>query len=218
MPKKLSLNNAIQIAKSCDGRCLFKKYINCKTLMLWECNKFHQWIVPFYNIKNKKTWCPICRSNKLDISVARELNTLIVKLQCSGSVIKSINGLLHFIVLKIIIHGVLTAQLFIFKCQKSRKLCCECMKLELGFAQNLANQKGGTCLSISYHNRRTPLSWNIRISWNCSKRHSWLARIDSIQRGTWCPRWKPENLIKQQKCNQIKKNLYEENWIVLKEI
>ncbi|CAI2192779.1 17626_t:CDS:2 [Funneliformis geosporum] len=36
--------------------------------------------------------------------------------------------------------------------------CWECMKLGLKFAQNLANERNGTCLSSSYHNRRTPLS------------------------------------------------------------
>jgi len=61
------------------------------------------------------------------------------------------------------------------------------MKLGLKFAQNLANERNGTCLSSSYHNRRTPLSWE------CSKGHSWLARIDSIQRGTWCPYCVREN-------------------------
>src|SRR5689334_3317519 len=55
------------------------------------------------------------------------------------------------------------------------------MKLGLEFAQNLANERGGTCLSGSYHNRRTPFSWR------CSEGHSWFAQIDSIQRGTWCP-------------------------------
>ncbi|CAG8849018.1 2017_t:CDS:2, partial [Gigaspora margarita] len=59
--------------------------------------------------------------------------------------------------------------------------CRECKKLGLEFAQNLANKKGGTCLSSSYYNKCTPLSWS------CSKGHSWLARISSIQRGTWCP-------------------------------
>src|SRR6266540_3898067 len=55
------------------------------------------------------------------------------------------------------------------------------MKLRLEFAQNLANERGGTCLSSSYQNRHTPLSWR------CSEGYSWLAQIDSIQRGTWCP-------------------------------
>ncbi|CAB4418405.1 unnamed protein product [Rhizophagus irregularis] len=36
--------------------------------------------------------------------------------------------------------------------------CRECMKLGFEFAQNLANKRGGMCISSSYHNRRTPLS------------------------------------------------------------
>ncbi|CAG8792704.1 506_t:CDS:2 [Racocetra persica] len=65
--------------------------------------------------------------------------------------------------------------------KNGKNWCHECIKLGLEFAQNLANKRGGTCLSSSYHNRRTLLSWK------CSKGHSWFARIDSIQRGTWCP-------------------------------
>ncbi|RHZ82606.1 hypothetical protein Glove_108g36 [Diversispora epigaea] len=73
MPKKLSLNDAIKIAESHGGKCLSIEYINNITPMLWECNKFHQWTIRFYNIKNKHSWCPHCVSKKLNISVAREL-------------------------------------------------------------------------------------------------------------------------------------------------
>src|SRR6266498_4576124 len=74
MSNKLSLDDAIRIAKSLEGKCLSEEYINSKTLMLWECNKKHQWTAQFNSIKHHHTWCPYCaKKKKLDISVSQEL-------------------------------------------------------------------------------------------------------------------------------------------------
>ena len=50
---KLSLNDAIGIAKSHGGMCLSEEYINNHTPMLWKCNKNHQWTASFDSIKNR---------------------------------------------------------------------------------------------------------------------------------------------------------------------
>jgi hypothetical protein len=60
MTNKLSLNDAIKIAESREGKCLSKEYINGETPMLWECNKNHQWTAQFRSIKNRHSWCPHC--------------------------------------------------------------------------------------------------------------------------------------------------------------
>ena len=73
MTNKLSLNDAIKIAESREGKCLSKEYINCETPMLWECNKNHQWTAQFCSIKNCHSWCPHCANKKLSIAVAKEL-------------------------------------------------------------------------------------------------------------------------------------------------
>ncbi|CAB4399642.1 unnamed protein product [Rhizophagus irregularis] len=65
--------------------------------------------------------------------------------------------------------------------------CRECKILGLEFAQNLAHRKGGVCLSNSYCNKRSQLSWS------CSEGHSWLAKIGDIKRGTWCPHCRRES-------------------------
>ena len=175
MPKKFSLNDAIKIAEFHGGKCLSKEYINCEIPMLWECSEYHQWMCSFRSIKNRHSWCPYCSNRKLNISVAKEL-ACAKNGWCISENYVNINSPL------------------LWECENSHRFllslsnvkngknwCRECMKLGLEFAQNLANKRGGTCLSSSYHNRRTPLSWK------CFKGHSWFARIDSIQRGTWCP-------------------------------
>jgi hypothetical protein len=191
MPKKLSLNDAIKIAKSREGKCLSIEYINNITPMLWECNKFHQWTARFYNIKNKHSWCPHCVSKKLNISVAQELAFAKNGRCISENYINNKSPLLwecknnHQFRLSL-------TEVKNYKCW-----CRECKKLSLEFAQNLANKKGGKCISSSYCNRRTPLSWS------CSKGHLWLARIDQIQRGTWCPYCKNK---REQLCREIVTN------------
>ncbi|RHZ77555.1 hypothetical protein Glove_176g3 [Diversispora epigaea] len=240
MPKKLSLNDAIKIAESREGKCLSIEYINNLTPMLWECNKFHRWTTRFYNIKNKHSWCPHCVSKKLNISVAQECisenyinNKSPLLWECKNN---------H------------QFRLSLAEVKNSKCWCRECKKLSLEFAQNLANKKGGKCISSSYCNRRSPLSWS------CFKGHSWFARIDQIQRGTWCPycsKNKREKLCQkivskylgppskirrpdflktsnspigleldiyypeygfaiEQAQDQLKKELCEENWIVLR--
>jgi hypothetical protein len=73
MTNKLSLNDAIKIAESREGKCLSKEYINSETPMLWECNKNHRWTAQFRSIKNRHSWCPHCANKKLSIAVAEEL-------------------------------------------------------------------------------------------------------------------------------------------------
>ena len=175
MSKKFSLDGAIKIAESYGGKCLSKEYINCEIPMLWECNKNHQWNCSFRSIKNHHSWCSYCTNRKLNISVAKELACAKNGKCISENYINNSSPL-------------------IWECKNNHQFrlslsdvknkgswCRECIKLRLEFAQNLANKRDGMCISSSYHNRRTPLSWR------CSEGHSWFAQIDSIQRGTWCP-------------------------------
>ena len=175
MPKKFSLSDAIIIAESHEGKCLSKEYINCDIPMLWKCNKNHQWNCSFRSVKNRHSWCPYCTNRKLNISVAKELAYAKNGICISNNYVSSNSPLL-------------------WECQNNHQFrlslsnvknkgnwCRKCMKLGLEFTQKLANKRGGMCISSSYHNRRTPLSWK------CSEGHLWFARIDSIQRGTWCP-------------------------------
>jgi hypothetical protein len=45
----------------------------------------------------------------------------------------------------------------------------------------LARTRGGLCLSDTYHNLST------RLSWRCAQAHEWLADPYRIIRGSWCP-------------------------------
>ncbi len=48
--------------------------------------------------------------------------------------------------------------------------------------QELAQKRGGRCLSSDYVNNSTPLKWE------CGKGHTWQAVPGSLQQGRWCPK------------------------------
>lgn len=60
--------------------------------------------------------------------------------------------------------------------------CAGNKKLTLSGLQQLAEQKGGNCLSSQYVNSKTKLLWQ------CAQGHLWQATAFSIKvRNSWCP-------------------------------
>ena len=51
------------LAKKKGGKCLSRKYKNCKTKLEWECDKGHSWEATPSAIKHSKRWCPYCKKN-----------------------------------------------------------------------------------------------------------------------------------------------------------
>jgi very-short-patch-repair endonuclease len=58
--KKLTIVDAQQIAAERGGKCLSTEYINCDSLLQWQCEFLHTWLASINNIKNKGSWCPEC--------------------------------------------------------------------------------------------------------------------------------------------------------------
>ncbi|CAB4378873.1 unnamed protein product [Rhizophagus irregularis] len=69
------LDPARDFALSKRGVCLSEKYINNKSLLKWKCAKGHEWQASFKNVKNNNTWCPHCakRGLKHNIEFAKSL-------------------------------------------------------------------------------------------------------------------------------------------------
>jgi hypothetical protein len=60
-------------------------------------------------------------------------------------------------------------------------ICARNQRLSLLFFQDLAANRGGTCLSEVYVNERTILRWR------CVEGHEWETAPAKIKRGSWCP-------------------------------
>jgi hypothetical protein len=92
MPKRLTLDNAKEIARQRRGVCLLDKYTNGYSPMQWKCTKDHLWTAIFDSIKYQRLWCPYCArqaKNTLDIAkmlqsiraeIAFQMNILMVHL------------------------------------------------------------------------------------------------------------------------------------------
>ncbi|RHZ79671.1 hypothetical protein Glove_142g25 [Diversispora epigaea] len=165
--EKLDIEYAKELARSRNGECLSDVYINYKTHLRWRCFKSHEWLASISGIKNKNSWCPHCASTKFDILVAK----------------------------------------------------------------SIARSRAGECLTDFYINCKSQLLWR------CNKNHQWYATLSHItQLDIYYPQYgfatevqgeqleryieffhngDPNNFIKQQERDQLKKELCEENWIVL---
>ena len=66
MVKKLTIEECHEVARQRGGECLENVYINNSTKMKWRCEKLHEWVAMFGNIKNQNTWCPDCSHSKTE--------------------------------------------------------------------------------------------------------------------------------------------------------
>jgi len=73
-PKKLSIKEMQELAKSRGGKCLSKEYTNAHGKLKWQCSNGHEWEAVSHSIKNQGSWCPKCAGNqKHTINDLREL-------------------------------------------------------------------------------------------------------------------------------------------------
>ena len=61
--KKLSLQDAKDVAKERMGECLSKKYVRTTEKLKWKCYYGHEWESTMMNVRNSGTWCPKCNIN-----------------------------------------------------------------------------------------------------------------------------------------------------------
>ena len=60
-------------ASTKDGCLISETYNNAHQKLQWACNKGHDWWARWCDIKNKKTWCPICaKKAKPDITLLQK--------------------------------------------------------------------------------------------------------------------------------------------------
>ena len=64
---RLTIDEMQALAKSREGKCLSKKYVNSSTNLKWQCSEGHIWKAMPMNIKVGK-WCPYC-AGKLLLSI-----------------------------------------------------------------------------------------------------------------------------------------------------
>ncbi len=182
-----------QIAANRGGKCLSKKYINTHTKLRWQCEKMHVWENTPANIKRGQ-WCPECAGlKKLSIEEMQE----IAKKRggkCLSTKYVSANINLKWQCRKGHVWENKPANI------KRGQWCPECAglnKMSIEEMQNIAEKRGGKCLSKKYINNYTKLRWQ------CVNKHIWEASPSSIKRGSWCPKCAHNEKLNIQEMKKI---------------
>ncbi|MCL2020750.1 MAG: hypothetical protein FWG81_01240 [Betaproteobacteria bacterium] len=184
-------------AKAKGGECLSSEYTDHRARLTWRCAKGHIWQARSDAILGKG-WCPVCRYEKSKRSLA-DLQALAEKRGglCLATEYVSMN------------HKVLwqCAQGHIWEATGNRiqvgHWCLACahdgMRLNIELMREIAQSRGGFCLSEKYVDSGTKLTWQCRYG------HVWEAAPGSIRAGSWCPvcaRRAPHNIDGMQKLAQ----------------
>jgi len=182
MSKKLTMKEMQEIAKSRGGECISKEYINERTKIKWKCKDGHIWKATPTNVK-RGTWCPYCVGHAKDTiegmrELAKSKEGICLSEEYLGTHTKLKWRCKEGHVWEATPHSV-----------KQGKWCSKCSAIKRGKQlrmtiqemQEIAEKKGGKCLSTEYVNGFTKLRWQ------CKEGHIWEARPVSIKRGGWCP-------------------------------
>jgi hypothetical protein len=174
---KLIIKDAQNIAEKRGGICLSENYINSRAKLLWECAKGHRWMARMENIKYQSQWCPYCAGvNKRTIS---DMQALAKK---HGGKCLSTDYFNARTKLK-------------WECSQGHQwsakpnyiqqgnwcpYCANNVPLTIERMRQLAQERGGRCLSRVY------LGIQKKLLWQCANGHKWKAKPNSIQQGGWC--------------------------------
>ena len=176
------LDSLRQIAESNGGKCLSRKFLGVRDKYRFTCQKGHRWEARYDSIISGK-WCKKCslkivgekrradpklaatkineRGGKLLESTLKDGSTWL-HIQCS-------NG--HSWWAKA---SKIRAGYWCSKCANDQK------RLGLPLMQQIAQERGGRCLSDRYSSKI--------LKWECIYGHRWEASPHSIRSGSWCPK------------------------------
>jgi len=191
--RKYSILYMHNIAKRNGGKCLSEAYVNKRTILQWECTKGHRWEA-FPDSVLRGSWCAVCSG------------TMRLSLDDMQALAKERGGkcLSEFYVNN--------KTKLLWKCAsghqweaapnsiKRGNWCPTCAGVNqptIEEMNEIAQERGGRCLSAQYLNNITKLLWE------CAKKHRWAARPHDIKRGSWCPRCYSINRSKMKEMREL---------------
>ena len=192
------------IAEQHGGRCLEAHHLGKSELHRFACAKGHEWKATSATIM-QGTWCPQCahvytgefhrlsdgldRLRELAHAKGGECLSLIYHLSSTRYHMRCAEG-----------HEWQVIGASIFNGSWCGKCRTNAQRDTLENMQAIAAARGGSCLSTTYRNNSTKLTWL------CHRGHTWSAVPKGIKRGDWCPTCchmnkasKPKTLLKYLK-------------------
>ena len=183
--RSVQLKRAREIAKDRKGKCLSGEYVSSQAQMRWRCAKNHEWEATFSNISKGK-WCPWCAGNKVDPeNQLKRAQAYALKQEgnCLTSIYQGNKVPMHWRCKEghewyASFSTVVNRGAWCGICRGSQRSKRE----QLALAKEVAESKGGKCLSPEY------LDNSSKLRWRCNRGHEWEAVFYAVvQAGSWCP-------------------------------
>ena len=187
-----SIQDAHKLAQERGGECLSPEYVNNYTPLLWKCGCGYEWEAIYGNIQ-QGTWCPYCALDRDSIETMLQIaserggrclsssytnNSTKLKWECSeGHQWRATGGSIKF--------------------GSWCSICSGNAPKTLSDMQELAEKRGGKCISKQIVNVMTHLKWE------CSNGHQWEATPNCIHKGRWCPECNSKKNVAECKCREI---------------
>lgn len=176
--KPLTLDHCIDVAIANNGFCLSTKYKNNRTYMKWCCEQGHIWEAPFERIG--RGWCMKCGGcERLTIEECREY-AISRNGVCLSAEYENAHTKMEWRC------SVGHRWFGGFGQMKSKRSWCDkCADIERSLSisecTEIANSRGGRCLSTEYTNNDTLMIWE------CEKGHTWETSFSNIKHNdSWC--------------------------------
>ncbi|WP_456088836.1 zinc-ribbon domain-containing protein [Paraburkholderia ferrariae] len=173
-----SLGDAHALAARHGGECLSTHYENSHSRLRWRCNAGHTWLASLDGVA-RGYWCRACyldstkpQQEEIDRTAAERgggcLSAYVdrdtaLEWQCEEG------------------HRWSAPWFRVKKGQWCRQCAVKARTRTIEQMQELAQSRGGRCLSTVYPGPHG------KIEWECSLQHVWLASVNSVWRGSWCP-------------------------------
>lgn len=194
---KYSLTFLLELAESKSGNLISRKFTGLKSDYHWECAKGHEFKTKASTIYYQNTWCPKCATARVSEKLSGVIRSVSTKEKLRKYTIDYLRTFAHGK------GGECLSEKFTNSKTKYKWICksgheweqywyhikegvwCpECAgvkKFSVEYANNLAKEFGGRCLSKDYKNTKEKLLWE------CKKGHQWGTSLTSVQAGHWCP-------------------------------
>ncbi len=197
LPKKrYTIEDMQQIALEHGGKCLSNEYVNTTTKLKWQCEKGHIWETAPRLVMYQKAWCPKCGGTKK--MTIEDMEKIAKKYGGRCLSRKYINNRTKLTWQCKEGHEWEAMPIYIIE----GTWCSECAgvkKATIEEMQEIAESRGGKCLSKEYKNKE------LKLKWKCGREHVWEATAHAVKCGTWCPECVGKKKLGIKKMKEIAK-------------
>jgi len=206
LARTYSIENAQNLAKEYNGKCLSTEYNNNRTKLVWECAEGHHWEANYNSVQNG-SWCPECGRKKSGLARRNSIEDAQKLAKERGG--KCLSKIYIGATSKLLwecseghqwesAYGNIQSGTWCPECDRQKKGLARTVSIE--DAQKLAKDRGGKCLSKKYERS------NAKLKWRCSEGHQWDATYESIKRGSWCLKCSGKEILTIDEMQEIAKS------------